>query len=71
VLEEPEEGEEKHFLKKLPVISDGEEFSIKHPNINNKIRGRGNNLSSTRCRSLDTKNLPLGRVQEARIEEDL
>lgn len=73
VAEEGEELEvEKEFLKKLPVIDDGEEF-IGMKSHADRFRGREVrfNKDLNRCRSLEASFLPLDSVTEDKNEEDL
>jgi hypothetical protein len=73
VTEEKEEFEtDLHFLKKLPLVADGEEFNMKKTHIH-KFKGREDifNKDLNRCRSLETSFLPLDSVQEDKDEEEL
>jgi len=55
-------------LKKLQIVSDGEEFNEKKT----RIRGRESKYASSlnRCRSSDGTHLPLHKVTELKGEED-
>jgi len=73
VEESMEEYEmDKHVLPKLKIFADEEEFNVKKTNLP-RFRGRRElfNGSLNRCKSLDTNNLLLDQVQEAKNEEDL
>jgi hypothetical protein len=73
VEESIEEDEmDKHTLPKFKIFADEEEFNVKNTNLP-RFRGRREFFSGNlnRCKSLDTNNLLLDQVQEAKIEEDL
>jgi hypothetical protein len=73
VTEEGEELEgEKHFLKKLPAIADGEGF-MKKTHIDRFAEREEifSNKTLKRCGSLETSFLPLDSVEEDKNEEEL
>lgn len=69
VTEEADELEERRFLKKLPIVEDAQEFNSK-VKFYSRIRGREKEIP-VRGKSMDTKHLPLDRVQESKFEDDL
>jgi len=68
---EENEGE-KQVFKRLRIFSDEEEFNVKTTHLP-KPRGRREFYDKTfhRCKSLDTNNLPLDKVQEDKNEEEI
>lgn len=64
--------EETQTFKRLRIFEDEEEFNVKKTHLP-KFRGRREVYGGSfdRCKSLDTDNLPLDRVQEDKNEDDL